>query len=190
MPPLVASEKLTGFMMSGSDSTHSEGANAAQRRCGSSKRRFVQFEDVFAAQFPVSRLKAAVTKLGDGYERVDDELLAYLRRCLTSVKGPVMQPEIPVFLNDLLSMEDFRGGDRANDGDRHLRTLSVDAFHARRIPRSLGAGHRALRVSLEHARDLDGPSEAQGIIAKIGQKWKFQQRGLKDQVFKSSGGGH
>ncbi len=33
------------------------------------------------------------------------------------------------------------------------------------------------------------PSEAQGIIAKIGKKWKFQQRGLKDQVFKSSGGG-
>jgi len=36
---------------------------------------------------------------------------------------------------------------------------------------------------------LMDPSEAQGIIAKIGQKWKFQQRGLKDQVFKSSGGG-
>ena len=33
------------------------------------------------------------------------------------------------------------------------------------------------------------PSEAQGIIGKIGKKWKFQQRGLKDQVFKSSGGG-
>ena len=50
-------------------------------------------------------LKAQVTKLGDGYERVDDELLAYLRRCITGIKGPVMQPEIPVFLNDLLSME-------------------------------------------------------------------------------------
>jgi type IV secretion system protein VirB4 len=33
------------------------------------------------------------------------------------------------------------------------------------------------------------PSEAQGVISKIGQKWKFQQRGLKDQVFKGKGGG-
>jgi len=65
---------------------------------------------------------------------VDDELLAYLRRCLTSVKGPVMQPEIPVFLNDLLSMEDLRGGTEPMMGDRHLRTLSVDGFPARRIP--------------------------------------------------------
>ena len=36
---------------------------------------------------------------------------------------------------------------------------------------------------------LMDPSEAQGIIGKIGKKWKFQQRGLKDQVFKSTGGG-
>ena len=95
MPPLVASEKLTGFMMSGSDSTHSEGANAGAEALRFFKTKIRQFEDVFAAQFPVSRLKATVTNLGDGYERVDDELLAYLRRCLTGVKGPVMQPEIP-----------------------------------------------------------------------------------------------
>jgi type IV secretion system protein TrbE len=36
---------------------------------------------------------------------------------------------------------------------------------------------------------LMDPSEAQGVISKIGRKWKFQQRGLKDQVFKGKGGG-
>jgi len=61
MPPLVASEKLTGFMMSGSDSTHSEGTNAGAEALRFFKAKIRQFEDVFAAQFPVSRLKAAVT---------------------------------------------------------------------------------------------------------------------------------
>jgi type IV secretion system protein VirB4 len=82
-------------------------------------------------------LKATVANLGDGYERVDDELLAYLRRCLTGVKGSVMQPEIPVFLNDLLSMEDLRGGTEPMMGDRHLRTLSIDAFPRSTYPGAL-----------------------------------------------------
>ena len=53
MPPLVASEKLTGFMMSGSDSDHSEGANAGAEALRFFKTKIRQFEDVFAAQFPV-----------------------------------------------------------------------------------------------------------------------------------------
>jgi len=57
MPPLVVSEKLTGFMMSGSDSTHSEGANAGAEALRFFKTKIRQFEDVFAAQFPVSRLR-------------------------------------------------------------------------------------------------------------------------------------
>jgi len=102
----------------------------------------------------------------------------------------VLQPEIPVFLNDLLAMEDFRGGTETMMGDRHLRTLSVDAF-----PRSTYPGALSVldTVPCEYRWNtraiLMDPSEAQGIIGKIGKKWKFQQRGLKDQVFKSSDGG-
>jgi type IV secretion system protein VirB4 len=187
LPPLVASEKLEGFMISG-ESNKSSNAGAEALRYFKAKVR--QFEDVFAAQLPVTRLKAQVTKLGDGYERVDDELLGYFRRCLTGIKGPVMQPEIPVFLNDLLAMEDLRGGTEPVMGDRHLRTLALDGF-----PRSTYPGALSVldTIPCEYRWNtraiLLDPSEAQGVIAKIGKKWKFQQRGLKDQVFKSSGGG-
>ena len=187
LPPLVASEKLEGFMISG-QSSKNDGAGAEALRYFKAKVR--QFEDVCAAQLPVTRLRAQVTKLGDGFERVDDELLSYLRRCLTSIKGPVMQPEIPVFLNDLLSMEDLRGGTEPMMGERHLRTLTLDGF-----PRSTYPGALSVldTIPCEYRWNtraiLLDPSEAQGVIAKIGKKWKFQQRGLKDQVFKSSGGG-
>ena len=187
LPPLVASEKLEGFMISGS-SSNNEGAGAEALRYFKAKIR--QFDDVFAVQLPVTRLKAQVTKLGDGYERVDDDLLSYLRRSLTGIKGPVMQPEIPVFLNDLLAMEDLRGGTEPMMGERHLRTLALDGF-----PRSTYPGTLSVldTIPCEYRWNtraiLLDPSEAQGVIAKIGKKWKFQQRGLKDQVFKSSGGG-
>jgi type IV secretion/conjugal transfer VirB4 family ATPase len=190
MPPIAASEKLQGFMMSGSHSEKSQGAHAGAEALRFFKAKIRQFEDVFAGQFPVSRLKAVVTSLGDGYERVEDELLTYLRRCLTGIKGPVLQPEVPAFLNDLLAMEDFRGGTETMMGDRHLCTLSLDGF-----PRSTYPGALSMldTVPCEYRWNtraiLMDPSEAQGIISKIGKKWKFQQRGLKDQVFKSTGGG-
>jgi len=87
-------------------------------------------------------------------------------------------------------MEDFRGGMDTMMGDRHLRTLSVDGF-----PRSTYPGALSVldTIPCEYRWNtraiLMDPSEAQGVISKIGQKWKFQQRGLKDQVFKGKGGG-
>jgi type IV secretion system protein TrbE len=190
MPPIAATERLQGFMLTGAEKDISDGTNSGAEALRFFRAKVRQFEDVFAAQFPVTRLKAVVTNLGGGFERVDDDLLAYLRRCLTGIKGPVLQPEIPVFLNDLLAMEDFRGGMDTMMGDRHLRTLSVDGF-----PRSTYPGALSVldTIPCEYRWNtraiLMDPSEAQGVISKIGQKWKFQQRGLKDQVFKGKGGG-
>jgi hypothetical protein len=158
MPPLVASEKLTGFMMSGSDSTHSEGANAGAEALRFFKAKIRQFEDVFAAQFPVSRLKAAVTNLGDGYERVDDELLAYLRRCLTGRERPGHAAGDSGFSERSALDGGSPRWDRTNDGrpsPSHVVGRCLPALDLSR--RSFGAGHRALRVPLEHARDPDGP---------------------------------
>ncbi len=190
MPPVAASEKLQGFMMSQAAQDCSDSAHAGAEALRFFKAKIRQFEDVFSAQFPVTRLRASVTSLGGGYERVEDHLLAYLRRCLTGIKGPVLQPEIPVFLNDLLAMEDFRGGMEPMMADRHLRTLAVDAFPRATYPGALSVLDTVPCEYRWNTRAiLMDPSEAQGTIAKIGKKWKFQQRGLMDQIFKSTGGG-
>jgi type IV secretory pathway VirB4 component len=120
---------------------------------------------------------------------VDDALLAYLRRCLTGFKGPVMQPEIPVFLNDLLAMEDFVGGMEPMLGERHLRTLAVDGF-----PRSTYPGALSVldTIPCEYRWNsraiLMDPSEAESVIGRIRKKWKGQEQSLKDQAFKKAGG--
>ena len=66
MPPIAASEKLQGFMMSGSRSEKNEGTNAGAEALRFFKAKIRHFEDVFAGQFPVSRLKAVVTNLDGG----------------------------------------------------------------------------------------------------------------------------
>ena len=100
-----------------------------------------------------------------------------------------MLPEIPVFLNDMLAMEDFLGGMEPKMADRHVRVLSIDGF-----PRSTWPGALSVLDTLacEYRWNtriiLMDPSEAQGIIEKTRKKWRFQTRGFKDQVFKSNGG--
>jgi type IV secretory pathway VirB4 component len=167
MPPLAASERLHGFMMSRADQDETARANVGGEALRHFKAKVRQFEDVFSGQFPVTRLKASVTNLGGGYERVDDHLLAYLRRCLTGIKGPVLQPEIPVFLNDLLAMEDLRGGMDPMMGDRHLRTLSVDAFPRATYPGALSVLDTVPCEYRWNTRAiLMDPSEAQGALAE------------------------
>ena len=187
LPPMAAEERLRGFMISGAENGGPSSIGADALRYFSSKAR--QFEEVFSSQFPVRRLRAVSREEPGGFERVDDELLSYLRRCLTGIKARVMQPEIPVFLNDMLAMEDFLGGMEPMLGDRHVRVLSVDGF-----PRSTWPGALSVldTVGCEyrwHTRIiLMDSAEAQGIIEKTRRKWRFQTRGFKDQVFKSNGG--
>ena len=177
LPPVAARERLRGFMMSGSDKRAGSNVGADALRFFKTKIR--QFEDVFASQFPVKRLRAVRTQQPGGYERVDDELLSYLRRCLTGVKGPVMLPEIPVFLNDLLAMEDFLGGMEPMMADRHLRTLSVDGF-----PRSTCPGALSVldTVACEYRWNtriiLMDTREAEAIIEKIAEEMEVSDARL------------
>src|SRR5260370_33690752 len=64
MPPIAATEKLQGFMLTGTEKDISEGTNSGAAALRFFKAKVRQFEDVFAAQFPVTRLKAVVTNLG------------------------------------------------------------------------------------------------------------------------------
>ena len=187
LPPVAASERLRGFMISGSDKRAGSNVGADALRYFTTKIR--QFEDVFSSQFPVKRLRAVRTQQPGGFERVDDELLSYLRRCLTGIKGPVMLPEIPVFLNDMLAMEDFLGGMEPKLADRHLRVLSVDGFPRSTWPGALSVLDTVACEYRWHTRIiLMDTREAEAIIEKTRKKWRFQTRGFKDQVFKSNGG--
>jgi type IV secretion/conjugal transfer VirB4 family ATPase len=186
LPPVAAVERIQGYLIAGKGK---EKVGVAQEALLHFKAKSRQFDDVFSSQFPVERLKAVRTQEPGGFVRTDDELLSYLRRSLTSIKAPVMLPDLPVFLNDLLAMEDFLGGMEPKLGERHVRVLSVDGF-----PRSTWPGALAVldTISCEyrwHTRAiLVDPSEAGSIIDKTRKKWRFQTRSFKDQALNSNTG--
>ena len=64
----------------------------------------------------------------------DEATLTYLHDCVSTKRHPVAPPEIPVFLDSILTDEPFAGGLEPMIGDAHLRTLTILGFPASTLP--------------------------------------------------------
>jgi type IV secretory pathway VirB4 component len=105
LPPLENEEKVAGWVFDGKK----DRTGAATRALARFKAKVAAFEDTFKCLFVAERLRR-VEFDEDGFPNVHDRLLRYLRRCVTGDDHPFALPEIPVFLNDIIGSQDFRGG--------------------------------------------------------------------------------
>jgi type IV secretion system protein VirB4 len=64
----------------------------------------------------------------------DEATLTYLHDCVSTKRHPVAPPEIPVFLDAILTDEPFTGGLEPMLGNAHLRTLTILGFPASTLP--------------------------------------------------------
>ena len=67
-------------------------------------------------------------------ELSDEETLTYLHDCVSSRRCRVTPPELPVFLDAVLSDEPFTGGLEPMIGDNHVRALTIFGFPASTLP--------------------------------------------------------
>lgn len=64
----------------------------------------------------------------------DETTLTYLHDCVSTKRHVVSPPEIPVFLDAILTDEPFTGGLEPMLGNAHLRTLTILGFPASTLP--------------------------------------------------------
>jgi type IV secretion/conjugal transfer VirB4 family ATPase len=180
LPPIQREEKIRGLMF--------EGGNDNQRPIGERALEFFRnrvdaFNEVFSSQFKARRLKATKTTDANGYTVDHDEMLRYIRRCVTGEDFPFRLPQIPVFLHDLIGCRDFEGGFEPKIGDKHMRVVAIDGFPPTSFPGMLAALDS---LPMEYrwnirAIMLDG-QPAKVEIEKVCKKWKGKVRGFKDQL--------
>jgi type IV secretion system protein VirB4 len=180
LPPAQTEEKLRGFMYENGDEVSRPVAQRALEDFGT---RIASFHEVFSSQFKVKRLKARKVVDNYGFTVVHDELLRYVRRCVTGEDFPFVQPEIPVFLHDLIGCRDFSGGVSPKIGDANIRIVAVDGFPHTSYPGVMAAldtlpfeyrwNTRAILLDAEHAK---------GMIDKHLKKWRAKTRGFMDQL--------
>ena len=188
LPPLRTSSKIIEMIYEdvGRDDS-AEGL--AARIVEQFKRQVDDFESALSATLPLRRMRGVRRTDLTGREYIEDELLQYLDFCVSGAVRPVRLPRIPMYLDALIGAYPFYGGIAPRVGDMHIKVVSIDGFPHDSYP---GVLHALDELGYEYRWAtrfifLD-PQQARSVINGARRRWQQKQRGLKDQVFNTSGG--
>jgi type IV secretion system protein VirB4 len=185
LPPHQAEEKVKGWMFSG----ETDGKAPAGRALDYFRSKVSNFHEIFASLFRAQRLRCVVGVDERGYPFEHDELLGYLRRCISGIDHPFSRPQFPVYLNEIIACEDLSGGIAPRLGKKHLRVIAVDGFPQASYPGVLGAlDALPLEYRWTNRAILLDQQEAGAFLDKTRKKWRSKMRGWKDQIFQSHSG--
>src|SRR6266851_2068378 len=126
LPPQEKEERIKGLMFEGSPPFTS--SRAAAQVLERFRSRVESFENVCGHLFTTQRLKRVSFVDDFGREHQHDQLLRYLRRCISGMDHPFAPPEIPVFLNDVLACADFCGGIEPRIGRKRIAVIAIEGF--------------------------------------------------------------
>ena len=185
LPPHQVEEKVKGWMYTG----ESEHKAPAWRALDYFKSKVSHFHEIFSSLFRAHRLRSVVGVDARGYPFEHDELLRYIRRCVSGVDHLFSRPEFPIFLNEVIACEDVIAGIAPRLGKKHLRVVAIDGFPRASYPGILGAlDALPLEYRWSTRAILLDPQEAGAFLDKTRKKWRSKMRGWKDQVFHSQSG--
>jgi type IV secretion system protein VirB4 len=186
LPPVENEERVKGWMFEGQNSRTTGVAAQILDRFRS---RIEMFENVFAALFRADRLRRIAFTDDGGFPHVHDQLLRYLRRCVTGEDHPFALPEVPVYLNEILAASDFSGGIEPKIGAKHIRVIALDGFPKTSSPGILGEiDSLPMEYRWSTRAILLDPEEARALLDRTRRKWRSKVRGFKDQVLRTQTG--
>jgi type IV secretion system protein VirB4 len=185
LPAHQVEEKVKGWMFSG----EVENKAPAGRALDYFKSKIAHFNEIFTSLFRAHRLRSAVGSDEQGYPFEHDELLRYIRRCISGADHIFSRPEFPVYLNEVIACEDLTAGIAPRLGKKHLRVAALDGFPRASHPGILGAlDALPLEYRWSTRAILLDPQEAGAFLDKTRKKWRSKMRGWKDQLFQSRSG--
>jgi type IV secretion system protein TrbE len=186
LPPVENEERIKGWMFEGQSARSTGVANQILDRFRS---RVEMFENVFGALFRIERLRRLDFTDDCGYPQTHDQLLRYVRRCISGDDHPFALPEIPAYLNDVLAVNDFSGGIEPKIGAKHIRVIALDGFPKTSCPGILShIDSLPMEYRWSTRAILLDPEEARGILDRTRRKWRSKIRGFKDQVLRTHTG--
>jgi len=192
LPPKAAETKIAGWIYSGKKND-TEGL--AGRVLANFKNALMDFESAISGVLKGRRM--VTTEHTDGLighptwgaAYTLDEQLRFFNYCITGEDRPVRLPAVPMYLDALIGNQPLLTGIEPQVGDKHIAVIALDGYPQESWPGMLGALDTLSITYRWNTRFifLDG-HEAKAIMNKHRKKWQQKQRGLKDQIFKTSTG--
>jgi type IV secretion system protein VirB4 len=190
IPPRRIESRAGAYLYDEQDVPDTSPKGLASRILHRFKMAIEEFELTISSVLPLKRMKAVTVGFNDdGSPIVEDELLQYLEYTVSGVTRPVRLPPIPMYLDALIGCYDFVGGIEPKVGDNHIRVIAVDGYPQESFPGILGLLDNLRFQYRWNTRFIFlDPYEAKNKLAKVRLKWQGKQRGLMDQVTRSSKG--
>jgi type IV secretion system protein VirB4 len=187
LPPPELEERAKGWLFDGKGAYSSK--KTAVQHLDRFRLKVDLFENVFGQLFQTERLRRIDVADEYGGTHVHDQLLRYLRRCITCLDHPFALPEIPCYLNEILACEDFYGGMEPRVGHKHVSVVAIDGFPRMSSP---GILRELDQLPIEYRWNtraiLIDPEEARCMLDKHRKKWRAKIRGWKDQILRTQNG--
>jgi len=112
-------------------------------------------------------------------EMSDDETLTYLHSCISTKRHPVKSPEVPFYLDAMITDDDFQAGLFPRLGKHYMRTISIRSYPASSTPgmldrlNSLGIPYRWVCRFLPLDKE-----DARSEVEKIRKRWFAKRKGV------------
>jgi type IV secretory pathway VirB4 component len=187
LPPPLTERKATAWMFEGQESQGEKGD--AQRALDEFLYAISLLESRLESLLTITRLKGQTIKDEYGFETVHDDQLRFMRRTITGIDHTFARPDIPFYLNDLLSPEDFVGGLAPRLGRRHVRVVAIEGFPKASHPGILARlGHFSMEYRWSTRAILLDRESGIKVCDKARSEWQGQTRKLIDVILQRIGG--
>jgi len=147
-----------------------------------------EFEQYMANVVSLRRMKAQDGEMINGRPARYDDLLQFIRFCMIGESHPVRLPDIPMYLDSILSAE-FQHAVSPRIENRFIQVVAIDGFPAASWPGILNAlDLMSLSYRWSTRFIFMDPHDARTKLERTRKKWLQKVRPFTDQIFKTHSG--
>ena len=186
LPPLRRESKVAEMFY---DDDGRDDTTPAERLLKEFKKRLDDLQDGLQGLLRMDRLTTTTAVAPDGEEYLTDDLVNYLRYCLTGDMLKLRIPDCPMYLDAWLGFCDFWPGDTPKLGDDFISTVSIEGFTGFTTPGLLDVlDSLPMEFRWSNRFIWMDQHEAVADLSKFRRKWQQKVRGFWDQIMKTQKG--
>ena len=187
-PPMLAERKLVELMFHDDEDKPNTKART-HHLIDFFKKEVQTIQSRMSSAVTLERLVGQKIMNEDGSTVTHDELLQWLQFCITGVNHPVMLPNNPIYIDNLIGGKELYTGVTPKLGNKFIQVVAIEGFPLDSSPGILSRlGELAVEYRWSNRFIFMDHHEAVSHLEKFRKKWKQKIRGFIDQVFNTNGG--
>lgn len=187
-PPLLMQSKFVELMFDDEEDSlsHTQRTNGLIDHF---KREVNSIEGKLSGAISLTRLRGNKVIREDGTTVTHDDFLSWLQFCITGISQPMLLPSNPMYLDSILSGQEFYGGVVPKIGRKFVQVVAINGMPLESSPGILTALAELPAVYRWSSRFIFmDQHEAIKHLDKFRKKWRQKVRGFYDQVFNTNSG--